>query len=251
MANAESTQVQVAVDEGSDLSQLLRGYRFTVCQSRADVARAIEVRRKVYVDLSHYPIDVPDRYDRRSWFLLATETATGQAVGSLRITPRFAGPLELEEYFRLPGSLAAPRACELSRFAILPEHRKSTTFLPAVSLGLFNLVRRFLTAIDAEYMVICSKRERIWTYEWMRFQRTGLSARYAKLSNAEHELLWYDFRNAADVLEGHPFRDFFMKTDYREVIVPGEAPALGLLPSVTSVTPRWTDAPRLRMAASA
>ena len=52
--------------------------------------------------------------------------------------------------------------------------------------------------------------ERIWTFEWMRFARTGLSASYTKLAGAEHELLWYDFARKARILEGHPFRGFFL-----------------------------------------
>src|SRR5204863_2360181 len=103
-----------------------------------------------------------------------------------RITPR-EGLLEAEEYFTLPLRLRTPRAAEISRLAILPAHRKSRTFLPIVSLGLFKLTMRFLERVDAEYMVICSRPERIWTFEWMRFSRTGLSASYTKLAGAPHE----------------------------------------------------------------
>ncbi len=217
-----------ARDEGAFIATLLRGYRFTVCETPAAVNAALEIRRRVYVEGSGYAMPIPDRYDGRSWFLLAEDLATGQAVGSMRLTPRFAGSLEAEEYFVLPKPLDSPMAVEINRFAILPAYRKGKTFLPVVSLGLFKLVMSFLQRINAEYMVIASKPERIWTYEWMRFVRTGLIAEYEKLDRAEHELMSYDFRRAAQILEGHPFYSFFVDLQYREIVVPRRTPRLGI-----------------------
>ena len=219
-----------SVSEPSDpgLAGLLRGYRFRVCETAEAARKALDIRRRVYVDASGYRLPIPDAYDTRSWLLLAEEDHSGQPVGSMRLTPRFAGPLEAEEYFTLPRELRSPWAVEINRFAILPAYRKGKLFLPVVSLGLFKLVMRFLQTLDAEHMVIASKPERVWTYEWMRFKRTGLTARYAKLDYTEHELLSYDFRRAVTILEGHPFRDFFVELEYSEVVMPTCAPALGL-----------------------
>jgi N-acyl-L-homoserine lactone synthetase len=210
------------------IAGILEGYRFSVCRNAREIAEALEVRRQVYVGSSGYEIPVPDAYDPRSWLLIARDMKTQKVVGTVRITPRFGGPLEAEEYFKLPGSLRSAKAFEISRFAILPEYRKGKTFLPVVSLGLFKCVMRFLESLDADYMVICSKPEKIWTYTWMRFQSTGLRATYEKLNNAEHELLWYDFRHAAEILEGHPFQPFFVELDYDQVVIPSDRPALGL-----------------------
>ena len=92
-------------------------------------------------------------------------------------------------------------------------------------------MHELLAASGAHYMVISAKPERIWTYEWLRFQRTGLVASYTKLSSGERELLWYDFRRRAAVLAGHPFREFFVTARYVEVVVPaGPAPG-GLVPA--------------------
>ena len=215
------------------LLDLLTGYEFRICQSAADADDALDVRRRVYVEGSGYRVPVPDEYDARSWLLLAREAASGEAVGSVRITPREPS-LEAEEYFQLPSRLRTPRAAEISRLAILPAHRKSRTFLPIVSLGLFKLVMRFLEQADAEYMVICSKPERIWTFEWMRFSRTGLTARYTKLAEAEHELLWYDFKRKEHILEGHPFRNFFLEIEYDQVHLPVGMPALGIPAGTTA-----------------
>src|SRR5262249_41440850 len=134
--------------DGERLPRLLEGYRFRVCENASDVRRALDVRRRVYVDAAGYQVPVPDDYDARSWFLIAEETRTGEAVGSMPLPPRSAGPLELEEYFTLAKTLRAPTAVELNRFAILPGHRKGKTFLPVVSLGLFKMVHTFLESID-------------------------------------------------------------------------------------------------------
>ena|SRR2546422_5496922 len=228
MRTAEPTIKPALAPQDSSLAGLLRGYRFSVCQTAEAAQKALDIRRSVYVDSSGYRLPVPDSYDARSWLLLAEDMQSGKAVGSMRLTPRFAGSLEAEEYFTLPQELRSPWAVEINRFAILPAYRKGNTFLPVVSLGLFKLVMRFLQRVDAEYMVIASKPERVWTYEWMRFRRTGLVACYAKLDYTDHELLTYDFRRAATILEGHPFRDFFVELEYAEVVVPRRAPALGL-----------------------
>ena len=214
--------------ENDIIAGILQGYRFSLCDSPEAVERALDVRRRVYVEGVGYDVPVPDAYDHRSWLLLAEDEATGQAVGSMRLTPRFAGPFELEEYFTLPASLRSPRDVEVNRFAILPEYRKGKTFLPSVSLGLFKLTMRFLQSINARHLVIASKPERIWTYEWMAFRQTGHVARYGSLDSIEHALLEYDLRHAAELFAGHPFESFFMGLDYREVVLPSRLPELGI-----------------------
>ena len=79
-------------------------------------------------------------YDHRSYLLIAEVEETGEIVGTMRVTPRELGPIETEEYFRLPANLDSPNAVEISRFAIKRSHRKTRTFLPVISVGLFNLL---------------------------------------------------------------------------------------------------------------
>src|SRR5262245_36308256 len=140
---------------------ILEGYRFTVCEGAEAARRALEIRRKVYVEGVGYDVPVPDAYDHRSWLLIAEDEATGQPVGCMRLTPRFAGPFELEEYFTLPKALRTPKCVEINRFAILPEYRKGKTFLPIVSLGLFKTAMTFLQSMNVSHIVIASKPERI------------------------------------------------------------------------------------------
>ena len=223
-------------DARATATGLLEGYRFSVCDTPGSFARALNVRRRVYVAGSGYEIPVPDAYDAYSWLLLAEHTDSGRAVGTMRLTPRFAGAFECEEYFTVPDALRSPHAVELSRFAILPEYRKGNLFIPTVSLGLFALVRSALDQIGARVMVICSKPDKIWTYEWLRFQRTGLRAPYGKLGNVEHELLWCDFRGWCDprgevAFEDHPFKDFFA-TSHPEVETRNAMPRLDLAAAV-------------------
>jgi N-acyl-L-homoserine lactone synthetase len=216
------------LEQESSLAQLFKGYRFTVCEGPDAAAEALDIRRRVYVDKSGYRIPVPDEYDRRSWFLLAHDVGTGKPVGSMRVTPRSAGPLEAEEYFTLPAHLRSPRAVEISRFAILPEYRKGKTFLPIVSVGLFRMATSFLLTRNVDSVVICSKPERVWTYQWLCFQQTRLVARYAKLDNAEHELLTIDFRRILSIYSGHPFEELLIGPSCPEVVMPRRVPALGI-----------------------
>jgi len=203
----------------ASFADLLRGYRFRVCTDRAAFESALDVRRRIYLGHCGYDVPVPDEYDPRSWLLLAEHVGSGEVVGTMRITPRSAGPLEAEEYFRLPRHLITPRTVEVTRFAILPEHRRSHGVMPSVSFGLFKLLINFLDEIGARQAVVCSKEERIWTYEWLCFQRTGLVAAYAKLANAPHELLAADLRDIRQRRE-HPLWEFVFTTSPAEILLP-------------------------------
>jgi N-acyl-L-homoserine lactone synthetase len=233
MRTANAATIQLSTDLDPVPSGLLDGFRFRMCDTAESFARALEVRRQVYVRNIGYQIPVPDTYDTRSWLLVAEHTASGRVVGTLRLTPRFGGTFELEEYFALPAQLRSPRAVELSRFAILPEYRKGSTFIPVVSFGLFLLVRSWLDRIGAHLMVICAKPENVWTYEWLRFQRTGLTAPYGKLGNVKHEVLYCDIRLWCDAhggvaFEDHPFKDFAAAA-HPEIELPTEMPRLDLV----------------------
>jgi N-acyl-L-homoserine lactone synthetase len=215
-------------DQREFVAGILGGYRFKVCETPDEVAQALDIRRRVYVDDVGYDVPVPDALDGRSWLLLAIHEETGEPVGSMRITPRFAGPYELEKYFTLPSALRSPKCVEINRFAILPGHRKGKTFLPVVSLGLFKLTMQFLQSMGMHDLVIASKPERIWTYEWLGFARTGRTAAYGTLDAIEHELLTFNLRRADEIFAGHPFESFFGGLDYREVCLPNRLPEIGL-----------------------
>ncbi len=231
MENLDASRVEAQSPQSGEndiLAGLLEGYTFTVCDNDEDAAEALEIRRRVYVEGVGYDVPVPDAYDHRSWLLLARDEKTGKAVGSMRLTPRFAGPFELEEYFTLPKSLRGAKAIEINRFAILPEYRKGTTFLPVVSMGLFKTVMRFARSLEATQLVIASKPKQIWTYEWLRFQRTGRKAMYGALDAIEHELLTFDYRKLAESFAGNPCEAFLTKFDDPQVVLPRRLPDLGL-----------------------
>jgi N-acyl-L-homoserine lactone synthetase len=209
-------------------TDLLRGYRFSVCGHAAEFEAGLAVRREVYNGTCGYEVPVPDAYDERSWLLIAEHVDSGKAIGTMRITPRSVGRLEAEEYFWLPPRLRSPRVVEVTRFAILPAHRKSEKFLPAVSFGLFKLMINFvMDRLAADFVVVCSKEERIWTYEWLRFQRSGIVARYEKLGNAEHELLTMDIRRRLREHRDHRLWNFLFETEHPEIVIPDLIPGLG------------------------
>jgi hypothetical protein len=210
------------------LSDLLAGYRFEVCTDRAAFEAALDVRRRVYNRSCGYDVPIPDAYDRRSWLLIARHVESGEAVGTMRITPRSAGRLEAEEYFWLPPKLRTTRSVEVNRFAILPEHRRGHGVMPAVSFGLFKLMMNLvMNRVGAEYIVVCSTEERIWTYEWLRFQRSGIVAHYTKLGNKEHELLTMDLRRRLAEHSDHRLFEFIFDSEHAEVVVPESVPGLG------------------------
>ena len=215
-------------NQSSIFRELLHGHRFSVCEEPADVVRAIDVRRQVYRGVCGYDVPVPDEYDKRSWVLLAEHVRSGRAVGSMRVTPRSAGHLEAEEYFRLPALLRATGVVEVTRFAIPPEPRPSSRFFPAVALGLYKLVCQFTRQLRASHVVICSKPERSFAYQRLGFAPTGLTACYTKLANAEHELLTCDVRGDMQQHRAHRFWEFVFETDHPEVSVPGRVPPLGV-----------------------
>ncbi|HYY06792.1 MAG TPA: hypothetical protein VE997_09435 [Candidatus Limnocylindria bacterium] len=228
----ENTQRVVSSEAGrnrtSIFQALLRGHRFSVCEEPVDVGRAIDVRRHVYRGVCGYDVPVPDEYDGRSWVLLAEHLRSGRAVGSMRVTPRSLGPLEAEEYFRLPALLTAPGVVEITRLAIRPGSRDSRRFLPVVVLGLYKLACHFTRKLHASHVVICSRPERSFTYQWLGFTRTGLTACYAKLANAEHELLTCDVRGDMEQHRAHRYWEFVFETDHPEVSVPDGVPLPGI-----------------------
>jgi len=219
--------VTPAKREVSIFNGLLRGYRFTVCEDRESVARAIDVRRRVYRDGCGYDVPVPDDYDGRSWLLLAEHVASGEAVGSMRITPRFAGAFEAEAYLRLPAALTRPTAVEITRFAIVPEHRHSRRFLPVVALGLYKLACLFMRQVGATDVVICSRPARTWAYRWLAFSPAGLTCRYSKLGNAEHELLTCDVADGMVKHRDHRFWEFVFEIVNPELVLPEIVPIPG------------------------
>jgi hypothetical protein len=228
----DSLQTTTSTTHATDIAgipaNLLDGFHFRVCRTTEEADRAVEVRRRVYREGAGYTVAVPDELDGRSWLLMAEDTQTGATVGTVRLTPRSAGPLEAEEYIDLPGWLAMPRAIEITRLAILPEYRKTNMLVPAVSFGLFRLTYEFATLLGAEFEVVCSKPERIMSYALMGFQPTGLTASYTKLNGARHELLWHDFRRAATLVENELFRRLYLGAGFPQVATPDVVPALGL-----------------------
>ncbi len=207
------------------LGALLEGFRFRLAQSAADTEAVLAVRRECY---RHYDVPVPDEYDSRSWFLLAECEATGKVVGTIRITPRSDGPMELEEYFALPAQLKGDDVVEMTRFAILPEYRKSASGMPRVTFGLFKMVPAFITSIGAHYICVSSTAQQAKIYSWLGFTATGVTAPYRKLANKEHELFVWDLRHGFGPYDTQQFYAWFVEWKSKEIIIPDARPPLGV-----------------------
>jgi hypothetical protein len=223
-AGAMAAAEQAGIDQ---IATMFAPYRFRVCQTYEEARAAFEIRRQVYQEACAYTVRVPDDIDLRSWFLLAEEFATGKPIGTMRATSRAYGPFELEQHFRLPEPLRSPRAVELSRFAIIPEYRRGQG-APVVSLGLCNLLKRFLDSLGAEYMIFAAKAKQALTYSWMRFTSTGIRARYDDLGDEEHELMFGNMARADLAIEGHPFKPVLDGYPFPSGVLPARTPPLGL-----------------------
>src|SRR5213594_1028529 len=93
---------------------------------------------------------------------------------------------------------------------------------------LFKLMMRFVTErLGAAHVVMCAREERIWTFEWLRFQRTGIVARYAILGNVEHELLTMDLGNRLHDRGDLGLAEFLFDTEHPEIKLPAIQPGLG------------------------
>src|SRR5262249_9076798 len=105
------------------------------------------------------------------------------------------------------------------------------------SVGLFKLCYEFGLMLGAERQIVCSKAERLWTYQTLGFEGTGITTCYEKLNGTEHELLRHDFqaleaRVTSGATAGNPF-DELWANEYDEVVVPETVPALGLVDELT------------------
>jgi hypothetical protein len=207
-------------------------YRFRICETDGDALTTFEIRRQVYQEACAYTVKIPDDIDERSWFALAEEAATGRPIGTMRATSRVYGPFELEKYFRLPEALRSNRVVELSRFAIIPEYRRGHG-APVVSMGLCNVIKRFLDTLGAEYMIFAAKAKQALTYSWMRFTSTGIRAVYDHLGNEEHELMFGNMARAATALDRHPFKPVLSGYAFRTGIMPATTPPIGLGTAIT------------------
>ena len=231
MDTMQTAEIRNEQSDAALFVEMLRDFRFRVCTDAESVAKALEVRRAVYVEENGYDIPVPDQYDFWSWLLIAEDVRTGEVVGTMRLTPRSEGPLETEEYFRLPRRLRSAKTVEINRFAILPAYRKGKTFLPVVSLGLFKLAREISKHEGWHSLVICSKAERAWTYCWLGFKQTGLKGSYAKLHDVEHEVLTFDVRRIDAIFASNPLAPFFLTIEHSEIERPAVLPPVGLVDS--------------------
>lgn len=208
-------------------ADLLQGYRFTVCETAEAFENAMDVRRRVYNGTCGYQLPIPDGYDHRSWLLLAEHVPSEEAVGTMRVTSRAGGRLEAEEYLTLPPRLRSPRTVEVNRFAVVPAHVKLDRFPAAVSLGLFKLMVKFsIERLGALHAILCAREERVWAFEWLRFQRSGLVARYAKLGNVDHEVLTLDLATRPANDEDQALSQFLFETEHPEIKLPPLAPTL-------------------------
>lgn len=223
MLNAqEATQPNTVPTRRLSLDRMLQGYRFRVCETADDVSRALDVRRRVYVEELGNTFPIPDPYDHRSLLLLAEDARTGEAIGTMRLTPRAAGHLEVEEHFELPEQYCASDTVEITRFTILPEYRGTN-----VMAGILKLMVTCLQRMDARWLVAGATQARIHTYAWLTMMNTGTTSHYEGLNGEEVTLMACNFPVAARTMpESHPLREFLLEMDSPEIEISSRVGAM-------------------------
>lgn len=171
--------------------------RVIVAATEAQRATVYALRHDVYVaemgllDPTHpYVRDgaVRDPWDDQSLLLLAT--VDGAAVGTMRLTPAAAGPMEIERYRSLD-DLPDPRAtlCEATRYMVRRSWRKSP-----VGLALLIATMRAMSLSGLRTLISAGKLGSLSRY----YQAVGLSRvgtdtfTYDLVGTAPYELLRLD-----------------------------------------------------------
>jgi len=216
-----------AIRPGADpWASLTAGYRFFLVDDPTSAREALDVRLDVYTQKVGRAIEVPDVLDERAWLLAAEHLESGRIVGTMRVAPRDHGPFECERFFDVPVRLRHELSVEITRFAVLPSHRKKPDSLPAVSLGLFRLSTDLCRRLRTSWVVIASRTEQIETYRWLGFEQTGVVSSYGSLGGAPHELLWHDFPRLGG-FEWHAMYEFFGARARAEIQLPDVLPEPG------------------------
>lgn len=198
--------------------------RFTVHRARsdADLHAACEVRVASYGH--HLPNvtsvwrepDALDR-DRDTAVFLACDKATGQPVGTVRLTTNARTPTQIERHARVPSAIAERLVAEVTRLAVRPGHDD-----PTVKLGLMKASYLYCLANQVRWMVIGARSEALVRgYRRLGFTDVadGESVPLAHAANLPHRLLAFDVTAAERNWHAlnHPFYEFMVRSYHADI----------------------------------
>jgi hypothetical protein len=199
--------------------------RFDICvvRSEADLRAVCKVRATSYghrLPQLRDALEEPDELDRHpdTAVLLARDKATGQAVGTVRLTTNAHGPLQIERCAPLPPLLEEHLLAEVTRLSVLPCHED-----PRVKLALMKATYLYAMAHQVQWMVIGARSDGL-VRQYRRLGFTdllggGRSVALAHAGNLQHRVLGFDVTAAERNWHAarHPFYEFMVRTHHPDI----------------------------------
>jgi len=156
-----------------------------------DVERAIEVRRRVYVEEFGFTLggSVRDQVDDRATHLLA-ETGEGEAIASLRILDESERPFEIESFLSLSGFLTpGGHSAEITRLCIAAAHRKLSRE-NMVHVAILKAILEFSSRLGISEIIASTRKELIGFYRYLLFETfPEATYRHPDIGNSLHTLM--------------------------------------------------------------
>ncbi|HEX6364254.1 MAG TPA: hypothetical protein VFZ93_14955 [Albitalea sp.] len=202
----------------------MQSLRFTlrVARSEGELRAACRVRAASYGH--HLPhlrntFAEPDDVDwsAEATVFVAYDKATGEAVGTARLTTNAREPLQIERSVVLPEPLSDGVLAEVTRLSVRPGHDD-----PRVKLALMKSTYLYCMARQVNWMVIGARSEGlIRQYQRLGFTDLlgGQSVPLAHAGNLPHRILGFDVTAAERNWHAvkHPFYDFMVRTHHPDI----------------------------------
>lgn len=163
--------------------------------SGADVERAIEIRRHVYIEEFGYDLGGAgprDALDDRAFHLLAT-TAGDEPVGSLRFLDAPARPFEIEAFLDLTPYLDPRRhPAEITRLCVAAAYRRITQ-AAFVHLVILEAVLRLAKQLGVTDIIASTRSDLMVFYQYLLFETyPDVVYRHPEIGGAVHTLMRLD-----------------------------------------------------------
>ena len=199
------------------------GFRVAPVRSASELQAVCQLRAAAYGH--HLPHamaqwSVPDALDREpdTIIFLATDKATGEAVGTVRLNTNAHHPTAIETSADIPPSMRALPLAEVTRLCVRPGHRD-----PTIRLALMKVSYLWCLAHQVQWMVIGARSEAL-VRQYRRLGFTdlhddALPVALPHAGNLPHRVLAFDVVSAERNWHAlqHPFYQFMVRTFHRDI----------------------------------
>ena len=164
--------------------------------SGADISRAIEIRRKVYVEEFGFALggrDGSDSFDNNAYHLLVTKATDGQPVASLRLLDAPARPFEVESFVDIRAIVGPDRhLAEVSRLCVLLPYRRVSRQM-FVHLSILEASLRLARELGVTDLIGWARQELLGFYKYILFEILDeYTFDHPKIGNRRHTLMRLD-----------------------------------------------------------